>query len=127
MGPRRRLRRLEKALQGKLGSFELREGGSYWFDPSNTYKELFLHAANSLRADYKGEPRPDPPEILMALMRAKDRKAALEELYPTRGSTLFCAYDLEALVERSELVPRPFVVGREVGERVEDLSEDLHD
>ena len=125
MGPRRRLRRLEKALRGKLGSFELQEGGRYWFDPSNTYKELFLHASNSLRADYRGEPRPEPPEILTALVRAKDRKAALEGLYPAGGAMLFSAYDLETLVERGELVPRPFVVGREVGERVEDpLSED---
>ena len=108
--------RLEKAMQGKLGNFELREGGSYWFDPSNTYKELFLHAANSLRADYKGEPRPQPPEILTALARAKDRKAALEGLYPKGGCMPFCAYDLEALVERGELVARPFVVGRKVGE-----------
>jgi len=122
------LRRLEKALRGKLGYFELREGSHYWFDPSNTYKELFLHASNSLRADYKGEPRPDPPEILTALARAKDRKAALEGLYPTGGARLFSAYDLEALVERGELVPRSFVVGREVGERVEDLlSEDPRD
>ena len=121
------MQRLEKALRGKLGSFELREGGSYWFDPSNTYKELFLHASNSLRADYKGEPRPDPPEILRALARAKDRKAALEGLYPTGGSMLFSAYDLEALVERGELVPRPFAVGREVGERAEDLSKDTRD
>ena len=125
MGPHRRLRRLERAVQGKLGYFELREGGHYWFDPSKTYKELFLHAANSLRADYKGEPRPDSPEILKALTHAKDRKAALEGLYPKGGSMMFSAYDLETLVERGELVPRPFVVGREVGERVEDpLSED---
>src|SRR5215218_1116178 len=116
MGPRRRLRRLEKAMQGKVGSFELREGGHYWFDPTNTYKELFLHAANSVRADYKGEPRPDPPEILRALARAKDRKAALEGLYPSRGSMLFSVYDMEALVERGELVPRPFVAGGEIGE-----------
>ena len=114
--------------RGKLGYFELREGSRYWFDPSNTYMELFLHASNSLRADYKGEPRPEPPEILRALARAKDRKAALERLYPKGGSMLFCAYDLETLVERGELIPRPFMVGREVGERVEDLlSEDSRD
>src|SRR5829696_5441772 len=127
MGPRRRLRRLEKALRGKLGYFELREGSHYWFDPSNTYKELFLHASNSLRADYKGEPRPDPPEILRALARAKDRKAALEGLYPTGGSMLFSVYDKEVLVERAELIPRSFVTGGEVGERVEDLSKDPRD
>ena len=116
MGPRRRLRRLEKAMQGKLGNFELREGSRYWFDPSKTYMELFLHASNSLRADYKGEPRPDPPEILRALAGAKDRKAALERFYPARGSMLSYAYDLEALFERGELVPRSFVAGGEVGE-----------
>jgi hypothetical protein len=122
------LRRLEKAVRGKLGSFELREGGRYWFDPTNTYMELFRHASNSLRSDHKGEPRPDPPEILTALARAKDRKAALEGLYPTGGSMLFCAYDLEALAEHGELVPRPFVVGREVDERMEDLlSEEPRD
>ena len=121
------MRRLEKALRGKLGYFELREGSHYWFDPSNTYKELFLHASNSLRADYRGEPRPDPPEILGAIARAKDRKTALEGLYPKGGSMLFSAYDLEALVERGELVPRTFVAGQEVGERVEDLSEDPRD
>src|SRR5215212_3987434 len=125
MGPRRRLQRLEKAMQGKLGSFELQEGGRYWFDSCSAHIELFGHAMNSLIADYIGEPRPDPPEILRALTCAKDRKATLEGLYPTGGSMLFSAYDMKALVERGELVPRPFVVGREVGERVEDpLSED---
>ena len=127
MGPRRRLQRLEKAAQGKLAYFELREGGRYWFDPCIAHLELFGHAMRSAYADYKGEPRPDTPEILRALMRAKDRKAALEGFYPARGSMLFYAYDLEALVERGELVPRSFVAGMEVGERLEDLSEDLCD
>lgn len=58
MGPRRRLQRLEKAARGKLGYFELREGGRYWFDPSSVHIELYGHASASLIADYKGEPRP---------------------------------------------------------------------
>jgi len=103
-------------MQGKLGSFELQEGGRYWFDSCSAHIELFGHAMNLLIADYKGEPRPDPPEILRALTRAKDRKAALEGLYPSRGSMLFSVYDMEALVERGELVPRPFVAGGEIGE-----------
>ena len=127
MGPRRRLRRLEKALRGKLGSFELQEGGRYWYDSCSAHIELFGHAMNSLTADYKGEPRPDPPEILRALARAKDRKAALEGLYPTGGSMLFSVYDKEVLVERAELIPRSFVTGGEVGECLEDLSEDQRD
>ena len=127
MGPRRRLQRLEKAAQGKLDYFELREGGRYWFDPSSAHIELFTHSMSSMRADYGGALRPDPPEIMRALTRAKDRKAALEELYPTGESMRFSAYNLEALVERGELVPRSFVAGREVGERLEDLSEDPRD
>jgi len=115
------LQRLEKAVQGKLGYFELQEGGRYWFDSCNAHIELFGHAMNSLTADYMGEPRPDPPEILRALTRAKDRKATLEELYPTGGGMLLSAYEVEALVECGELVPRSFVAGRDVGKRPEDL------
>jgi hypothetical protein len=40
---------------------------------------------------------------------------------------LFSVYDREVLVERAELVPRSFVTGGEVGECLEDLSEDLRD
>jgi hypothetical protein len=127
MGPRRRLQRLEKAAQGKLGYFVLREGGRYWFDPDSAHIELFTHSMNSMRADYGGEPRPHPPEIMRALARAKDRKAALEGLYSEEGSMPLSAYNLEALVERGELVPRSFVASREVGERPEDLSEDPRD
>jgi hypothetical protein len=125
MDPRRRLQRLERAVRGKLGYFELQGGSRYWFDPGSPPIELFGHASKSLRADYNCEPRPDPPEILRALTHAKDRKTALERLYPEGGGMLFCAYDLEALAERGELVPRSFVTSREVGERVEDVSDDL--
>ena len=127
MGPRRRLQRLEKAAQGKLGYFELREGGRYWFDPDSAHVELFTHSMNSMRADYGGEPRPDPPEIMRALARAKDRKAALAGLYPTGESMRFSAYDLEALVERGELVPRSFVDSGEMGEQPDDFSDEPAD
>ena len=110
------MQRLEKAMRGKLDYLELREGGRYWFDPCIAQIELFGHAMRSAYTDYKGEPRPDPPEILRALAGAKDRKAALERFYPARGSMLSYAYDLEALFERGELVPRSFMAGGEVGE-----------
>jgi hypothetical protein len=103
-------------MRGKLDYLELREGGRYWFDPCIAQIELFGHAMRSAYTDYKGEPRPDPPEILRALAGAKDRKAALERFYPARGSMLFYTYDLEALFERGELVPRSFMAGGEVGE-----------
>jgi hypothetical protein len=65
---------------------------------------------------------PEPPETIKAIARARDRGAALNQLYPS-GSFAVFPYDVEALVERGELVPRSMVVGRELGEVLEDLSE----
>jgi hypothetical protein len=56
------------------------------------------------------------------LNRAKDRAAALAQVYGRGGLDIF-PYDPEALVERGELVPRSIVAGRELGEKFEDLSE----
>jgi hypothetical protein len=76
-----------------------------------------------LRAQGEGETTfPEPPETVKAIARARDRRAALNQLYP-RGSFGVFPYDVEALLERGELVPRSMVVGCELGEVLEDLSE----
>jgi hypothetical protein len=76
-----------------------------------------------LRAQGEGKTTfPDPPETLRAITRAKDRRAAFKQVYH-RGAFDIFPYDIEALVERGELVPRSMVVGRELGEVLEDLSE----
>jgi hypothetical protein len=43
-------------------------------------------------------------------------------LYPN-GSFAIFPYEVEALVDSGELVPRSMVAGRELGEALEDLSE----
>ena len=120
MGLKSRLARLQKAMRGKLSSFELADGFRHWFNPEYVYKEIFLHSASSMRADYKRRPRPEPPEILRVIARARDRREAVEKVFPGNES-VFIAYKLEVLVEHGELVPRSFVAGREHGERIHDL------
>lgn len=126
MGLKSKLARLQKAIRGNLSSFELRNGTTFWYEPGEAWQAIFLHGTTCLRADFEGESRPDPPEILQAVAKAKDRRAAVERLYPP-GSTPFAAYDVDALIERGTYEPRSFLAGVEYGEeyfeRLEDLSE----
>jgi hypothetical protein len=119
---RARLARLQKAARGKLDSFEIEGGSRYHFDSSQAHITLFDYWSESLRAVADGEERPEPPEILKAVAAASDRRRALEATYP-QGITPWCPLDVEALVQRGELVPRPLVAGRHADEPIEDLSE----
>jgi hypothetical protein len=109
MALRDKLRRLEKVARGRLSSFELRDGQRYYFDPQEAWKITFRFFTDSMDADFKREPRPEPPDLLKAVADARDRKGALS-LVMDGGSHL--PLDREALVERGEFVPRPLVSGR---------------
>jgi hypothetical protein len=117
---RGKLRRLERNANEDLASFALEDGSRYYFDPQSG--ECFLHSMECMRAQGDCEPFPEPPETVKAIARAKDRRAALDQLYPNGSFGVF-PYEVEALVERGELVPRSLVAGRELGEPLEDLSE----
>jgi hypothetical protein len=116
------MKRLQRVAQGYLEHIELEDGTRYWYDPTEVGIELFKHTTTSLKADYKGEKRPEAPEILKAISQAGDRRAALETVFEDPWK-VFIAFDLSALIERGELVPRSLVAGREYGESLEDLSE----
>jgi hypothetical protein len=116
---RQQLKRLEEGLRGTLESFVLKDGSRHYYDP--TSGERFLHSMNCLRAQGSGEPFPDPPEMIKALVRARDRASALDQVCGGTFGTF--PYERDALVERGELVPRSMVAGRELGEPLEDLSE----
>jgi hypothetical protein len=121
MGLRGWLKRLERGAREDLASFVLENGGRHYYDPKSG--ECFLHSMACLRAQGNCELFPGPPETLKAIARAKDRRAALEQLYPNGSFGIF-PYEPEALVERGELVPRSLVAGRELGDgRMPDLSE----
>ncbi len=121
MGLKGKLGKLQKAMRGKLESFELADGRRHYFDPQEAFKATFLFFTDSMRADYKREPRPEPPpEVLQAVAEAKDRSEALSRVM---GGSSFLSVDRDALIERGGFVPRSLVAGREHGEPLEDLSE----
>ncbi len=121
MALRDKLRRLEKTVRGKLPYFELADGSRYFYEPEAVWSELFLHGSDSLEADYRSEQRPEPPPILEAVARAKDRRSAVERLYAQDPAPL-TAYDLEALVERGEFVPRSFLADHSYESSVEHFA-----
>jgi len=122
MGLKGKVARLQQLLRGSLESFELRDGTRYYFDPQEAFKATFLFFTDSMRADHARKPRPEPPEVLQAVADAKDRRTALDRVM---NGYAHLPLDLDALVERGELVPRSLVAGRGYGDfsELEDLSE----
>ena len=115
-----KLRRLERAARGQLANFELEDGSRFYYDPVSA--QVFLHSMECLRAQGEGATTfPEPPPVIQAIARAKDRRAALERVYS--GGFGVLPYDRGALIERGEFVPVSMVVGRELGEVLPDLSE----
>jgi hypothetical protein len=109
---RDRLRRLEAAMEGNLSSIELADGTTYRYNPGEVWRPMLEHAVAATEADYERKVRPQAPEVLRIVCRAKNRRAALSRLYPeweTRPP--FCGFDLRALVERGELVHVAFAPG----------------
>src|SRR5215211_1277388 len=82
MAIRDRLRRLEKAMEGNLSSIELADGTTYRYNGDELWLELLKYKFSSMRADYQGVVRPEPPEIFVMLARARDRRAAVTRVWP---------------------------------------------
>jgi hypothetical protein len=110
MGLKGRLDRLQKTMQGKLSSFELADGTRYFFEPMQAHKAAFGYWSDSLRADYRREPRPEPPEVLRAVAGARDRGDALDAV---EAGYSFLPVDREALVKRGEFLSRSLVAAEE--------------
>jgi hypothetical protein len=120
---RNKLRRLERAAREDLSSFELEDGNQYWYNPQQAGLELLLYSLECLGLQGEGVPYPEPPELIHAIARAKDRAGALTELM---GSLTvgYLPFEPEPLLERGELVYRSLVVGRELEDGpTSDLSE----
>ena len=110
------LGRLEKAARGKLESFELRDGSHFFYDPLETYGEMFEHAQDVLL----GEPWPEPPQIFVKMCEAKDPQAVLERFEPVNPSRALvdvtAIYDNDTLIHERRLQPLTHE------EPIEDLS-----
>jgi|SRR5215208_4362384 len=112
------LKKIERALRGTLDSFVLEDGTRYYFDPIETYKEMFLHAYDLQLGD--AEKWPEPPEVYRKIAEAKDPATVLERFRPEDPRRAFVdvteIYDTDALVNERRLVPISY-------DPPEDLSE----
>lgn len=86
MGFRDKMRRLENAARDNLASFELVDGSCFYYELASP--ELFLHICDCLTNHDKPK-RPKPPEMVKALARAKDRRAAFSQI--GEGETWGCS------------------------------------
>jgi hypothetical protein len=121
MGLKEKIGRLKRAMEGRVDYIELDDGSRCFYEPGEVWSQLFKHGSDCLTADYRSEPRPEPPEILEAVAKAKDRRSAGERLYGP-NSYPFMGYDLESLVERGEFVPRSFLAGHSYEESLEHFA-----
>jgi hypothetical protein len=115
------LNALKRDARENLDSFILEDGSRFYFDPTSPV--LFLHTVGCLSAQGDGVDFPEPPATLKAVARARHREAALSQVLGGASFGIF-PYDVDALYERGELVPRSLVAGYELGEGpLPDLSE----
>jgi hypothetical protein len=112
------LKRLERDAREGLGSFELIDGTTYYYDGLETYKELFLHAYVVQLGD--AERWPEPPEVYRKMYEARDPAEVLKRFKPEDPERAFVnlaeLYDTDVLVRERRLVPLTHTP-------VEDLSE----
>jgi hypothetical protein len=99
------VKRLERASREDLESFELLDGGRYYFDPASP--ELFMHWYECGKAGSVHN-WPEPPEVMRQLTQAKDAERAIE-LVRGEGSWDFFVYDIEVLISERTLEPRGLV------------------
>jgi hypothetical protein len=91
-------------LRGNLGYIEQADGTTFYFDPEEVTKEMFLFFSESLDAVYRGEERPEPPQIVHAIAGASDRGKAFRTVFPEGAS--FFVLDERALIEHGKIVKR---------------------
>jgi hypothetical protein len=94
------LKRIEESLRGMLGSFELLDGSTYYYDRLETHKELFLYAYDVQLG--RGDEWLEPPEVYRKMCEAKDPATVLERFKPENPQGAFV--DPTALFERDGLV-----------------------
>ncbi len=120
---KQKLKRLEQAARGSMEFIELETGERFWYEPMQAQISRYLWSLECGRANNVAE-RPEPPPIIQALLNAKDRRAAYEQIYTEQILDLM-PFDPETLIERGELVHVSMIAGREDPDDafVPDLSE----
>ena len=112
MGLKGRLRKLQRAAQRDMVTFELRDGTTARFYQDETV-ECFLHEWGRGQCHYVGEePGPAHP-VIEALRNA--REGELERLIPTEGSFLALLVGEDEIIHGEKERPGPPVTWNEEG------------
>jgi hypothetical protein len=118
MGLKGWLKRIERDAKKDYDSFKLRDGTTYYYDRTESYKALFLYAYDVELGD--ADKWPEPPEVYRKMCEAKDPAEVLERFRPENPQVAFVnlaeLYDTDVLANERRLVPLPHPP-------VEDLSE----
>jgi hypothetical protein len=127
MGLKEQIKRLRRAMENNVESFELADGSRFYFDPQSP--ELFLYTCACGDAQGEGKTTfPEPPAVIKAIARAKDRAAAYHQVFERDRAGSFVSetfpFEYEALIEEGKLIPRSLMAGKELGEPLPDLFED---
>ena len=107
-GTKDKIRRLHKALRGNLEAIEQVDGSTFYFDPTEEMKTVFLYFSNSLQSVHDSRERPEPPAVVKALANAKDRKRAYEKLPLPHMLPI----NAKVLVKEGRCTPRSLVAVR---------------
>jgi hypothetical protein len=111
------LRSLRREAREDLDSFELLDGSTYYYDPLETGKVMFMYAYDVQLGE--AEKWPEPPEVYRKICEARDPAAVLKRLAPENPSSFVDVaqiFDADILVNERRLAPLAV-------EPVEDLSE----
>ena len=119
MALRNWLRRLERDARGDLESFELLDGSTYFYDPLETYNELFMHAYDVQLGE--ADKWPEPPEVYRRMCEARDLAAVLERFKPEEPEGAFVdvsyIFDTNVLVNERRLVLLPHAPVKDLSEQ----------
>jgi hypothetical protein len=98
------IRRLKRAAEGEVESFELRDGSRFYYDRLETAKAMYLHSIKCHTADTLEE-WPAPLQIHVKILEAKDPAAVLASLdQPGEPQFAPLPYDRDTLISERRLV-----------------------
>jgi hypothetical protein len=100
------LKRIERGAKEDYDFFELRDGTTYYYDRTETFRAMYLHSYDVELGD--ADKWPQPPEIYRKMCEAKDPALVLERFKPKDPERVFVnldeVYDTDVLVRERRLV-----------------------
>jgi hypothetical protein len=97
-------------LEGKTPKsyFTLKDGSKYKYDPNDLWRQTVPYMGECAHSDIDSKPRPPVPPIYVALCKARNREAALKQIFPLWPERPpLSGIDLHHLVDHGEIRLEP--------------------